>query len=614
MKINFITYPLILAFILSCENINMDNPNSLDETPPLVHITYPANQSTLSGAVLITAYAFDDNELESVKLYLDDVMILQSNTGPYQFNWNTLMYEDDQNYILSATAEDSSGNKTFSKSIQVKIDNFDNIKPDGIFLYPSTGQILNGIVEISVQAEDNDGVDYINLFVNGDSLGVFNEQQNIDDYYNYYWDTNSMPEDNISSIYAYIYDYSKNYQIIGPISVTINNQDAPDITYPQGTIVTPASGSTVNGVVDIEVNVFDNIGISKVNFFINGDSLFCDTIPPYNYNWDTTQENENQNHTINIDVIDLSGNQTSLYPVAVYVDNLEEPDITPPNIVIYEPAANQTVFGAVDILTIATDNDSVSKVEFYQNYELVETDFTASYTYSWNTLLENDDTEHIWFAIAYDAQSNSSQSDPIIFKVDNIDGIPPSGIITYPYAGQYVSDIIAIQAEAHDNVGIDNIQFSINDSIVSIDNETPFEYSWNTLNYLEDQEHQLTIVISDFNNNSYETGLFVTVDNNPIPYDDTIYPFASILNPVSGQTVSDTVSVVGFATDNYQITQVQFFLNNEIVSTLTDTPYTFLWSTLELADSSEHVLTMTAEDQSGNITTAQPVLVDISNP
>jgi len=614
MKINFITYPLILTFILSCENINMDNPNSLDETPPLVHITYPANQSTLSGAVLITAYAYDDNELENVKLYIDDEIIFQSDTRPYQFNWNTLMYEEDKNYILSATAEDSSGNKTFSKSIQVKIDNFDNIKPSGIFLHPSTGQILNGIVEISISAEDNDGVDYINLFINGDSLGVFTEQQNIDDYFNYYWDTNNMPEDNISSIYAYIYDYSKNYQIIGPISVTINNQSAPDITYPQGTIVAPASGSTVNGIVEIEVNVFDNIGISKVNFFINGDSSFCDTIPPYKYSWDTNLENENQNHTINIDVVDLSGNQTSLYPVAVYVDNLEEPDITPPNIVIYEPAANQTVFGAVDILTIATDNDSVSKVEFYQNYELVGTDFTASYTYFWNTLIEDDDTEHIWFAIAYDAQSNSTQSDPIIFKVDNLDGIPPSGLITYPYAGQYVSDIISFQAEAYDNVGVDNIQFSINDSIVSIDNETPFEYSWNTLNYLEDQEHQLTIVISDFNNNSYETGLFVTVDNNPIPEDDTIYPFASILNPVSGQTVSDTISVVGFATDNFQITQVQFFLNNEIVSTLTDTPYTFLWSTLELADSSEHVLTMTAEDQSGNTTTAQPVLVNISNP
>ena len=66
----------------------------------------------------------------------------------------------------------------------------------------------------------------------------------------------------INSIYAYIYDFSENYQVLGPISITINNQDAPDITYPQGTIVNPASGSTVNGVVDIEVNVFDNIGIS----------------------------------------------------------------------------------------------------------------------------------------------------------------------------------------------------------------------------------------------------------------------------------------------------------------------------------------------------------------
>ena len=99
MKINFITYPLILTFILSCENINMDNPNSLDETPPLVHITYPANQSTLSGAVLITAYAYDDNELENVKLYIDDEIIFQSDTRPYQFNWNTLMYEEDKNYI-----------------------------------------------------------------------------------------------------------------------------------------------------------------------------------------------------------------------------------------------------------------------------------------------------------------------------------------------------------------------------------------------------------------------------------------------------------------------------------------------------------------------------------
>ena len=102
--------------------------------------------------------------------------------------------------------------------------------------------------------------------------------------------------------------------------------------------------------------------------------------------------------------------------------------------------------------------------------------------------------------------------------------------------------------------------------------------------------------------------------NNPFPDNDNIYPYASILNPVSGQTISDTISVTGFAMDNYQVTQVQFLINNEIVSTLNDTPYTFQWSTVELINNSEHVLIMTAEDQAGNITTAQPVLVNIFNP
>ena len=77
--------------------------------------------------------------------------------------------------------------------------------------------------------------------------------------------------------------------------------------------------------------------------------------------------------------------------------------------------------------------------------------------------------------------------------------------------------------------------------------------------------------------------------------------------------MSDTISVIGFATDNHQVIQVQFLINNEIASTLNDTPYTFQWSTTELLNNSEHILIMTAEDQAGNISTSQPVLVNIIN-
>ena len=115
-------------------------------------------------------------------------------------------------------------------------------------------------------------------------------------------------------------------------------------------------------------------------------------------------------------------------------------------------------------------------------------------------------------------------------------------------------------------------------------------------------------------NNNFEDGISVMINNNPFPDDDNMYPFASILNPVNGQSISDTISVVGFASDNHLVTQVQFLIDNEIVSTLNDTPYTFQWNTIELEYNSEHVLIMTAEDQAGNITTAQPVLVNILNP
>ena len=69
----------------------------------------------------------------------------------------------------------------------------------------------------------------------------------------------------------------------------------------------------------------------------------------------------------------------------VFVNILEEPDLTPPSIVIYDPASNQTVSGMVNILTIATDNDSIDRVEFYHNYDLAHVDYSPYYTHSWNT-------------------------------------------------------------------------------------------------------------------------------------------------------------------------------------------------------------------------------------
>ena len=603
----------ILILILSCDGINMKNEKDVDDTPPLVNITYPANQAIVSDTVLISSYAFDNISLEKVTLFISDSIIFEGQSGPYEYQWNTTNFIEDEYYSIRATAKDSSGNMATSQSVQVLVDNIDNVIPNGMFLYPYTGQILNGNIGIILQAEDNEGISYINLYINGDSVTTFTGPTETDGNFQYNWNTTSANEDNINTIHAKIVDLSNNYKIAGPISVTVNNLDAPDITYPQGTIISPPAGSYVEGIVNIEVNAFDNIGIHEVIFYINGISYFSDNLAPFNYPWNTQLEVEDQSYSINIDIIDLSGNTTSIYPISVTVNNIPAPDTTPPNIVIYEPASHQTLSGTIDILTIATDNDSISIVEFYQNYIVVHTDSIPPFSYNWDTELEEEDSEHTWHAIAYDISSNYTQTHPILVYVNNQDNEPPTGSIIFPYAGQVVNDTVLVQAQAEDNVGVSEVQFKINGLVDFIDYITPYELEWNTLTFEEDQEHMLTVTIFDNDSNYSDHSIMIFVNNNPIPDEDLEFPFVSILSPISGQIVSDTIIVSGFAIDNYTVDEVKYYLNAELISTFNDTPYTFQLNTLELENNIEHILTMTAEDQAGNLSPSQPVLIISQN-
>ena len=69
-------YYLFLGLLfLSCEGPVFDVPADEDSIPPTLTITFPADQSVLSDTVLITAYAFDNVELEMVTLFLNDSIV-----------------------------------------------------------------------------------------------------------------------------------------------------------------------------------------------------------------------------------------------------------------------------------------------------------------------------------------------------------------------------------------------------------------------------------------------------------------------------------------------------------------------------------------------------------
>ena len=609
MKRKNIYFYITFMLLLSCEGPFFDVPADEDSIPPTLTITFPADQSILSDSVLISAYAFDNVGLDLVTLYLNDSVVHESMEGPFEYLWPTSNNEEDEFHTIRAKATDLAGNVNYTNTLQVLVDNQDNQSPTGALIFPFTGQTLTGEITIIIEASDNDQVETVDLYINGDSIATYQEPP-----YRYDWNTLNEIDDVIHTIHAHVRDNAGNQITIGPINVTIDNYESDDEIAPTGTIISPASASTVSGTINIEVNAYDNIRMGHVDFIIDGSAVAHDSIPPYSYSWNTLGEAEDSDHVININLSDSAGNTTSLFPVTVFVDNIEDADITPPSIVIYDPAANQTVSGTVTFMTIATDNVAIDRVEFYHDYELEFTATNYPYNYEWNSTLIAEDSEHVWHAKAFDTSGNDSQTQPMILFVDNIDNIPPTGFILYPYAGQIVSDNIEIQVSASDNVGIAEVEFYLNGDILSSDDQAPYAYEWNTNSSSEDEEHVIYATIIDLQGNSTDLSpISVTVNNDDAPSNDLTPPIATILTPLSTQTVSDTVIITGFASDNHEIERVMFYVNDQLIETVTDSPFTTNWITYEEANNSEHVIQMTAQDPSGNQSSAQPVLVTVIN-
>jgi hypothetical protein len=579
-----------------------------DSIPPTLTITFPPDQAILSDTVLVSAYAFDNVELGMVTMYLNDSAIISSKDAPYEYTWITTDYAEDEQHTIWAKAEDAAGNLTQTNPIRVLIDNLDNINPTGTLIFPYTGQTISGEITIIVEANDNEEVAFVNVYIDGDTVATLTESP-----YTYNWDTSVEVDDINYTIHVHIQDITGNQITLGPISVLIDNYEADDNIPPTGTIIHPPSASTVSETIVIQVSAYDNVEMGFVDFIIDGSFAGQDSVLPYEYQWNTTVEAEDAEHIINVNLTDAVGNTTALFPVTVRVNNIDEPDMIPPNVVIYEPAANQTVFGMVNITAIASDNVSINRVEFYHNYELEFIVTSYPYQYEWNSTDAEDDSEHIWYVKAFDTSENDTQTQPIAVFVDNEDDIPPTGFILYPYAGQTVSGIVQIQVSVSDNLGIDQVEFFIDGNTEGTNSEYPYTHDWNTELAAEDDEHVISITITDLGGNSTDVSPIAVLVNNVTPGDDTTPPVLAILTPISSQTVGDTVLISGFAIDNMGIADVKFYVDDELVATVSDSPYTHNWVTYELSNGSEHVIQMTATDLSANQTTAQPVVVTIQN-
>jgi C1A family cysteine protease len=234
---------------------------------------------------------------------------------------------------------------------------------------------------------------------------------------------------------------------------------------PTGQITSLSDGAFLNeDSVYIEAEASDNNRVDQVQFFAWYDNDWhyigndTDGSDGYQTTWDVSSLSDRSGIWLDALILDLVWNRWD-----ATVGNLTL-DRTPPAGQITSPSDDSGI-GHCPLSIQAEANDSGSGVDFVE--------FHAAYDGSWHHLGDDGISPYSW---EWDCSSISAQGvwltihvwdnagneviDPGGYVYVTIDTTPPSGQILTPADGAFLNeDSVYIEAEASDNLGIDQVQF-----------------------------------------------------------------------------------------------------------------------------------------------------------
>lgn len=291
-----------------------DNCAVNDTTSPTVSITAPAGGSTVSGTVNVTANASDASGISKVDFIIDGTTVSTDTTAAYSYSWNTTTATNGS-HTIQAKAYDTAGNTATSSTVTVTVNNqtADTTAPTiSAFTASPTTATVGATVTLSATATDNVGVTKVEFY---DGSTMLNSDTSSP--YSYAWNTTSATT-GAHSMTAKAYDAAGNVKTSSVVSVTLNS--AADTTAPTVSITAPTNGSSVTtgSVVTINATAADNVGVTKVDFLVDGAVVNTDTSSPYSYGWNTTGVSSGT-HNITAKAYDAAGNTTTSSVVSVTV-------------------------------------------------------------------------------------------------------------------------------------------------------------------------------------------------------------------------------------------------------------------------------------------------------
>lgn len=190
-----------------------------------------------------------------------------------------------------------------------------------------------------------------------------------------------------------------------------------DTAAPTVAVGAALAGSTVSGLVGVNVSASDNVGVTRVELRANGTLFATDTSSPFGFSWDSTKV-ANGTATLTASAYDAAGNASSS-TVSVNVSNpttVVATDTTSPSVRIVSPTPG-AVASRVTILSNASDDSGANGItqSLYIDGVLKAAVTGGSLSYTWNTRKVSAGA-HTIQVVARDAANNSASTSVSVNK------------------------------------------------------------------------------------------------------------------------------------------------------------------------------------------------------
>jgi peptidoglycan/xylan/chitin deacetylase (PgdA/CDA1 family) len=180
-------------------------------------------------------------------------------------------------------------------------------------LAPVSGSTVTGAVSLTANVTDDTAVKQVEFLINGSVVGTDSTSP-----YSVSWNSTAVANGAVTYSVRAV-DSSDNPAVSGNNTLTVKNDaSAPIISFIQPP--TPKSGDTVSGTVSLSANASDDIGVTKVEFLVNGVVLGTVSASPYTVTWNTALT-ANGSASITAKAYDGSGNVTTTSAVSVTINN-----------------------------------------------------------------------------------------------------------------------------------------------------------------------------------------------------------------------------------------------------------------------------------------------------